>query len=273
MIIRYPDIASLRSAYIDNVGPDGAKTRSLLSTRDAWFNNETIADTLRLSLSGDTTLVAAAEQQLAKMDHVIETPRRQWTSGPAGAYAVVPEVIAGLPTPMRYQSATADEHAPIELFVCTNSVASVSTETIRNRGTTILALTMALARVRPIALYQVFTGNGNKDGTGETILISQINTAPLDLAIACYVLTSAGFARRLTYGLGAALNGYEGNAPLAYFSDRVKYENALIKRIALDPSRSMYLGRSDPHDLLITHPLQWIAKQINRFISAQEEQI
>jgi hypothetical protein len=194
MIKQYESIAALRADYIAKC----SNTRGYNFANNEWYGNESETLTLQLTDTGDTRLVAEAERQMSKLDNIIETPKRVWDRNVAGAYCCIPDVLAGRPTPMRRQVVIPDDHAPITILVVTTSSAGINAATLAKRGTTILALVMALTRVRPVTLHQLAILNGRNDGTGETIITAQINTHPLDLATACYVLTSAGFARRLT---------------------------------------------------------------------------
>jgi hypothetical protein len=240
---------------------------------NSWYGGESANDTLRKSELGDLSLVVEAETLIDQLDTQIETPRRIWERSPAGAFCVVPDVLAGLPTYMRYQREIGDEHQAIEIFAVAACSAQVSAATLRRRGTTILALTMALARVRPISLYIVDVGNGSRDGSGETTNIARIETAPLDLATACYVLSSAGFVRRLMYGLAEKQNDYSGGWPQTseWFKSQETYYDNLVTKIARDPSRALLLKGAHISDQLITQPVVWLNAQIARFIGTQED--
>lgn len=266
MIKRYSSTAALRADFIARCG---ASSRFHDRSRDAWFGNESTQDTLRKAELGDMTLVPQAEAQLARLDQVIETPRKIWERAPAGAFCSVPDHLAGLPTPMRRQAYVPDETAPISILVDTTSSQGISAATLRDRGITILAFVMALSRVRPTTLHQLATLDGTQDG--ETVITSEINTHPLDLATACYVLTSAGFARRLTYGLGEALNNFSGGWPRGYRFGKSTYYDALKLRLGLEPKKCLIIPAAELGDELLRQPIVWINKQIQHFTQAEEE--
>jgi hypothetical protein len=264
MIIRYPSTAALADAYINH------KVKMHDHGTIEWFGYETEAESLAMARSGNTKLVPKAERYLTSLDLAIETPRRVWERSPAGAFAVVPDVLAGLPTPMRRQTWTSDETQPITILVITTSSAAISATTLQRRGVVILALVMALTRIRPVSLHQLAILHGAD--TGETVFTSEINTHPLDLATACYVLTSAGFARRLTYGLAKKLNAFNGRWPKGfnYLNPEVYYKS-LVLRLGLDPLKTLVVGAAQLGDELLKTPLPWIEKQIARFTSSTEE--
>jgi hypothetical protein len=268
VIIRYDSIAALRNAYITlGLGRGNPHGASL-----SWFNNESEADTLRLAEYGDTTLVAAAEAQLSKLDAAIETPRKIWERSPAGAFCSVPDVLAGLPTPMRRQRYEQDETNPITIYADTASSAGIPAHIFAERGITILALVMALARIRPVSLYQMDVGNGPNDRSGETVVVAQINTHPLDLATACYVLTSVGYARRLCYTIEEKLNGFTGAWPQGYsHATPMLYYNALCQRLGADAKHTLMIPGAHIRDEIITQPIAWINKQIQYFTQRNDE--
>lgn len=280
MIIRYSSTMALREDYL-RVKPELDRQgyhRSSSDGNSRWFNNESEADSLRFAEYGNTTLVPQAEAFLKKLDQVIETPRPVWDRSPAGAFCSVPDYIVGLPTPMRRQVHQQDEHAPITILVTTTSSAGVDAKTLEKRGIVILALVMALSRIRPVSLQQLAFMDGYRDKSGETIITSEINTSPLDLATACYVLTSAGFARRLTYGIGKAHNDFSGGWPRAFrysFSSDTDntYHNYLKQTLVADPTKCLLIGESKLGDELLATPLTWINKQITRFTTQEEEEL
>ena len=267
MIIRYDSIAALRADYLAlNCDPYEASNPG----NDAWYNNETPQDTLRMAISGDTRLVAKAEEAISKLDAIIETPRLVWEPNVAGAFCCVPDVLAGRPTNMRRMVHRPDERAPITIIANTASSAGLDTQTLAKRGTVILAFVLALSRIRPVTLHQMSTGNGND---GETVVISQISTTPLDLATACYALTSCGFTRRICYAVKTKKhNGYTHHWPTGYNpTNPINYNNALTLRLGLNPAQSLIIAGAHLHDDLIVRPIKWITQQIKRFTQQAEE--
>lgn len=266
MIVRYSSTAALRAAYLDRCKPE----RHEMNRRDSWYGDDTLAETLGKAEVGDTSLVPQAEAALTKLDTAIETTRRMWEPNVAGAYCCVPDAIVGRPTSMRRMVHVRDETSPITILAVTTSSAGISAKTLAERGVTILALVMALSRIRPVVLQQLTILDGDKDG--ETVITSEINTHPLDLATACYVLTSAGFARRLTYDLARKLNRFRGGWPATFsYSKPERYYAALAPKLVADPSRCLIIGAAQLGDQLLREPIEWINQQIQRFTSSQEE--
>jgi hypothetical protein len=121
-----------------------------------------------------------------------------------------------------------------------------------------------MQRVRPIALHVV---NVCRQGDAESVIAATINTAPLDIATAAYALTSAGFVRRLCYGLakqhhfGARKVGL--NWPIGY--GIAEYLPALLRRLGGDPARDLIIPGAHIGDAMLSDPVAWVNAQIARF--------
>lgn len=240
--------------------------------RDSWYGGESTEDSLRLAHSGDTRLVAQAEALLDQLETRIETPKRIWERSPVGPICVAPDVLAGIPTPMRRIREVGDEHQPIAIFACSTISAGISAETIRKRGTTILALVLALSRTRPISLHTVATIGAERGDRVETVLCTRIETAPLHLASACWALTSAGFARRLNYDIAAKINGFLINWPELYTKlGEEKYCEHLGEVLShTTKERTLVIKPTHLNDPLANNPIPWLNAQIARFTSESE---
>jgi hypothetical protein len=145
---------------------------------------------------------------------------------------------------------------------------------LKKRGTAILALVMALIQVRPVTLHVVATLDGYRDKSGETIFSTQLATAPLDLARACYALTSQGFCRFLNYELGRKLNDFTGGWPSNYSYGSAgggSYSEYLAKMLSPDPKRTLVIDAAQARDPIVDQPVEWINEQVRRFTSQQEE--
>jgi hypothetical protein len=270
MIIRYDSTAALAADYVKQNAKAASIHHGGWDQGNSWYGGESLEASLRFAQSGDIRLVDKAEALLDKLDTTIETNRKVWEPAPAGAYVCVPDVLAGRPTPMRRLTHQQDEMSPITILAVSTSSAGISADTLQRRGTVILALVMALSRVRPVSLQQLTIVDGKHEG--ETVITSEINTAPLDLATACYVLTSAGFARRLTYGLAAAHNKFRGGWPANFnYGSPHRYYEILKGRLVSDPSRCLVIGAAQLGDEMLSDPVRWINKQIARFTAEQDE--
>lgn len=241
------------------------------SADDRWVG-ETQAQTIQRAKFGDRSLVGEAQKLIDQLDTQIETPRRVWERAPVGVYCAVPDVLAGLPTPMRRLRESNDDRAPIAIMVVSTSSAGIKAATLQKRGTAILALTMALARVRPISLWSVSMLDGDSGDRVETVLLTRIETAPLDLATACYVLTSAGWDRRLCHGISWRINGYTGGWPRDYYNKKDAYCQSLVERFSpTTPDKTLFIRESYLTDQLVTQPILWLNAQIHKFTAETQD--
>jgi hypothetical protein len=270
MIRLFDSPNSLAEAY-RTASPRKTRYRSHVNPL-SWFGNETREQSLHRASIGDASLVPEAEALLSSLDFAIETPRKEIHSCVAGGWPSVPDTLAGRPLTMRRIVHQPDEHAPITILVMGVSSGAISASILHRRGIGILALVMALARSRPITLKQVATLHGH-DAAGETIFVTHINTAPLDLASACWTLASQGFMRRMNYDLAENINGFNGNWPRKYsYGNSQAYLDYVVTLLGYDPATTLVIKPAEANDDLVRRPVQWITEQVNKFITKDEEE-
>jgi hypothetical protein len=231
------------------------------------------SETVHKGYTGDTSLVAMAEAQIALVETQIETPRAGWARSPAGAFCAVPDVLAGLPTPMRRRTYVPHEGAPITIIVGTASSGGLSPSVFRRRGITIVALVMALARIRPISLHIMDPSYGPPEPngfSGETVIMSRVNTTPFDLATACYVLTEISFTTTVMYRLEEHVTG-RVTWPTGYTQNPQAYYDGLCDRMKLERSDTLIIRDAFLGDSIITQPVMWLNEQVRRFTTMQED--
>jgi hypothetical protein len=268
MIRRFRNLTEFRAAGLAAglfTATDNRRSRS-------WYGNETPTQTAELTLTGNRTLVPAAEALMNQLDAKIEIPRKRFQRNAAGPICIVPDILSGSPTPFRRLHHEPDERAPITILSVVTSSGGIGANVLIKRGTAILALVMALAQVRPITLSAVNILHG-ADASGETVFSVALPTAPLDLARACYALTSQGFCRYLGYELARKLNRFNGDWPkrYSYGAKKQEYYDYLAKVLAPDPLNTLVIGAAELHDPIINAPLEWINAQIRHFTGSQAE--
>lgn len=145
-------------------------------------------------ISGDERYVPRAEAAIKDImaDLHLETLRPEWESGIAGAIPDVPAFVMGLPMTMRRKVIHTTEVAPIKLFVSLASSGGISNEVLEERGICLLALVIALSRVRPVELW-IFDAEEN------FAYLVKMPTAPLDVGLASFLMVNQSFTRGLGY--------------------------------------------------------------------------
>jgi len=178
-------------------------------TNLAWYDGATPEQAISMLRTGDSSQVANAQKMLDKFDVRIETHGQAMDLGVAGFIPCVPEYLGGAPESMFSMVEVESAAQPLKILVDTTSSAGVSRETLTKRGTAILAMVMALSALRPIQLETVCVldcGYGRIfDGKCVSFTRTKINSAPLDLASACFALCHQGFTRRMVYGIAQTL--------------------------------------------------------------------
>ena len=272
MIKRYDSVADLVAAWglVSHLNPFAY----------SWCNDESSEDTHRKALGGDVSLVPPAEALLDKLSASLETSHRIIHRAPCGGWPSIPDYLMGSPTPMRRFEHDLADTAPIRIVsVCTSS-AGLSAGALQRRGTAILALVLALSQFRPVTLEiaSILGGLEGNRRTGEFIPLTKINTQPLDIATACYVLTSAGFDRRIhhdltrdylqvTYGQGWAGDwapGFDHANPQAYF-------DTLADRLGYPCDTTLVIGGAHLSDTLLADPVAWVQGHVDRFTGSSAD--
>lgn len=160
-------------------------------------NRFSLAQTCR---SGDLSLVAPSDAFLAKMEQfAIPTARRQLTDDVCGAVPNVPAFIAGHPLAMRRRHRVENDGAPIAIIVDLTSSGAVPSGDLLKRGAVILALVRSLAGRRPVELWAC--AGLNIGTTRAAFVVVRIETAPIDLSVAAFVLSDPRVSRSLMYGV------------------------------------------------------------------------
>lgn len=179
----------------------------------AWTGGDSSDSACRKAKSGDLAGVARSDALLERFERfAFETERQRWVDDVCGGFPNVPAFLSGHPLAMRRRIADKDGAAPLAVIVDLTTSAGISADTIEKRGAAILALVRLLTMRRPVELWAgVMTGaTGNRNLCG---VFCRLETAPLDLATAAYVMTSAGFPRAVCYPIAKTTAAFGGGWP------------------------------------------------------------
>jgi hypothetical protein len=195
------------------LGDYAAEGKNLETGRDSWSGNKTGAEAVHCCHQGDLAGVSASDALLASFERFsFVSSRAQWQDSFVGAAPNVPAYIAGQPLAMRQRIKVPHAAAPLAVIVDLTTSAIIDAETIARRGAAILALVRMLAGRRPVELWAgcCMDAQGGDNAFGA---YARIDTAPLDLARAAFVLTNPAFSRGLCYKIGYAREGFCGHWP------------------------------------------------------------
>lgn len=245
---------------------------------DPWYGNRGLSfdKACDLALTGDDSLVSEATALLAKLETSIDTMAHAWLPSPVGAYPIVPEALAGMPDPMRRRALVESELAPITVHLPTNATADLSPNQVMTRGLAVLALVMKLQSVRPVKLVvtgelSIDAGGHGSYGSTDEFISVDINTQPLDLATACFVITQVGFFRRVMMGLACGKFGYYGRWPKNFGKNGADWHARVREYFAMD-THDIYIPRATGFDFergAFSDPVAWVNSQVAKACNSE----
>jgi hypothetical protein len=244
---------------------------------DSW-TGESREACVRKAMQGDQHLVAKAEGLLERVYAEIDSPRAEWARSVGGAYPVVPEALMGLPDPMRRRVQTTDNRAPLRIVMDLTSSAIFTAETLRQRGITYLALTMALSNERAVELWGfaalggfVRRSGGIVRGAGGALWRIVQAGAPVDLAVAGNALSSTGLVRGAAYGVigREAHNKDIGDWAFCQPDDRGRYVQQARAALGLDP-QDVFVPPAFMGDTAVSNPVAFVQRSLAEYMEREE---
>ncbi len=238
-----------------------------MSSPTSWCGPISYDRSVELCIIGEDTIVPRAAAILDMIDAAVEVPARAWNPSVYGAYPCVPEFLAGAPDCMRRLSPQVSDVSPVNILVATDPACGVTHEMMVTRGVAIIALVMKLSQLRPVKLSLVSENVCNWDGTGEYLLVVDINTQPIDLATACFAIAGSSFARHLAFSV-TAHNGHSVAWPVDH--DTPRWEPHL-RQIGLLGQDDIFIPAARfEHQEMYTAPVAWVNAQVRRLTQEEE---
>jgi hypothetical protein len=170
-------------------------------------------DTRRFAASGDLSRVSASDAFLSRLEaaSLEAVTRHELVSSVSGGFPDVPAYLAGVPHNMRRRVPRAAP-APITIVADIATSWSTSADIIERRGAATLALLRRLEMTgHAVEIYAGYAARhaGNKKNEGRVVICTRIESAPLDLARAAWMLGSPEMQRELCFTAGRAIAGGE----------------------------------------------------------------
>lgn len=218
--------------------------------------------------TGDTANVAAAQTMEREVESLLDWSARKHVvinSVAGGGGLNTSAWLVGRPDIIRRRVRVESESAPLTVVVASNSAASVSSRALVRRGTAILALVRLLSATRPVTLWSVAASPVS--GPHHTGMALRIDTAPLVLGQAAFVLSDPAFGRRLCFATRVTVNGDvtgsgNGFQPFSGDSEKAKRIGGHVMAGALGVPAAdlLYIPRAAPGDDsgLTDNPVQWL---------------
>lgn len=169
-----------------------------------------------------------------------------------GGLADVPAYLQGSPVAMRRRTRREDK-APVTIVVDATTSWGISSEIIERRGVAVLALLRKLeAEGHAVTLWVGFAGMPRET----TLIAAPIQTQPLDLARACWILSDSDYQRQAMFtacrkaGGTSATISWPWNMGSAWAEDTELQARAWGEALRVDPSEvqvvpPVYLSEAD----------------------------
>lgn len=238
----------------------------------AWTGGDSSASACQKAKRGDLSGVAKSDALLTRFERfAFETERQRWVDDVCGGFPNVPAYLSGHPLAMRRRIADKDGAAPLAVIVDLTTSAGINAQTIEKRGAAILALVRLLAMRRPVELWAgVMTGSGygNKNLCG---IFCRLETAPLDLATAAYVMTSAGFPRAVCYPIAKTEASFCGGWPYSDHHASRTHMREICAAAFHHASDTLCLPPVHIDDQITKDPEGWIEARLAELAPAQLE--
>lgn len=247
-------------AFLADVRAAGCERNNVQWCGDTW------SGAMDKAANGDLAAVDEANAIMDSIDHQIDTSglRPVWGNSPVGAYPNVPAFLAGDPESMRARTMMQSPKGPVTIWFSPVCSAAISVEDARRRGLAVLALVLALQRVRPVHV-RIVTAYGKGDHT------VQIRTEPMVLAEAAHCLTATSFYRALSYEFAEKVHNWKGGwAP--WYKQAYGDEQAIIAefrtRLNANADDLIVLPMDYTHGAhreMIDTPATWINRVLDQY--------
>lgn len=234
----------------------------------AEWCGDTYDDAFRFSELGDNRLVPTAESVIEKLRTTLPDIQPSWTPDIAGDHVVVPEFISGIPEHMRRKIPNETTSSPIKIVFDTMSSAAIHANDLKNRGTTVLALLMRMIAERPVEFW---IANAYSTSPEVGIMI-RVPTAPLNLAMAAYLITCVAFTRNFMYTSMTSGLRWNGSWPNYAFTNQRGHGEFANDTSVIEATRKFF-GLA-PHDIIVPvaihssytdmwqNPVKWINERL-----------
>ncbi len=167
-------------------------------------------ETARHARAGDLSRVAKSDAYLARLEAALPVAytRGELVLTVSGALPDVPAYLSGAPANMRRRTPRATP-APICIVCDVATSESTSNDIIARRGAATLALLRRLEMAgHPVEVWAGYAADHKGGpGSGAAAIVTRIDSAPLDLARAAWVLGSPAMQRQLYFRTGRHMTG------------------------------------------------------------------
>jgi hypothetical protein len=245
---------------------------------NSWYGYTGPLNARNYLTNGDLAAVAPSDELLAKMEEAVPAPtvRGRWVNDVVGSMPDVGAFLAGAPASMRRRIKENNDRAPIRVMLDLTCSASFGTAALQRRGAAVLALVRALSSRRPVELYVGAALDNGRDLNGQdvdtTSVWVKIDTAPLDLARAAFMMTNPGFFRGALYELMYTKGC--GCGPYSFLGAWRSHggETAVQVTGAAEGDQLLWLGPLLHKEPITEDPAKWVIDHIRQLGQDEEEE-
>ena len=239
-------------------------------SRDTSFYGMQYDLAVKMLEQGDMSSVALASKFVDKMQdaQIFSIGQPQWENAIVGYHVNVAAFMAGHPKHMmrRAVSEYVSTMAPLSVYVDVTVSAFLSHQQLIARGVAMLAFVMAMSQIRPVELYCCGCGHYNDDARAQAV-VCKVESKPLDLARAAFMLTNPAYNRRISFSAGTALAGVPGNYSIPLAFNRLPHADleASMRHMLSMEAHDIYLKHGHMDDsLMLSDPVKWVRNMIEK---------
>ena len=212
-------------------GPANQNPYMVASDDNSWAGASR-AKTLACAQSGDSARVADCDRLLGIMEtgSSFAASRSVTVAAIAGGVPNIPALLSGAPLAMRRRQRVTDQAAPLSVVVDIGVSSSVKHPTLARRGAAALALVRLLAATRPVTLWAVsgLQCSRGSDNPQNAAFAVRLDTAPLDLSRAAWLLCAPEAFRRAAFAVAQTVAGRPTERGTNWLNDDHKQHPALL---------------------------------------------
>jgi hypothetical protein len=251
-----------------------ATTSAFNDIAGSWEDNESLQSACQKIVKGDNKRVPMSDKLLSKMEEV-HAPRTKYAyvHDVAGSKVDIGRFLAGDPLNMKRRTKRPTDQAPLAIIADVTVSAGITAEQQAARGAAVLALVRALSDIRPVTLYAF---SGLEAANGGIYSVIRMDTSPLDLARASFMLQSAAMLRRTAFAIADGY-GFHGGWPYrathggGHDKDSPLYRDHVHAILAgtVPEEQFLYVAGGYLHDKhtpnLDTNPELWLTDMLRQF--------
>lgn len=190
-----------------------------------------------------------------------------------GTFPNVPAVIAGMPESMLVRQTTTQmaSNAPIRIIVDLFASWQITAPQFIKRGVSTIAFAMVMNTIRPIDLYVAHTGGSMRLPGSSVAHIVKVDTKPLDLPRAVWMLSDPAFFRRLGFcSIMHELRPFQSASIGDYTEDCIPAARENREWLGLN-KEDIFIERMYHGDILaVQDPMKWVNTMILQHIENDE---